>query len=129
MYELGIFEHTFGESSLVTCLRLQKDQTIDASTLLTWRTNQLDDDDVFAPEFLRQIIFCGVQSETVHLESDTEEVFEDWKTLDYRYVRYLDVDNGPYYIHRGDLHSIWRLYEDRQLAFVQAIWPSTDYDG
>ena len=113
----------------MTCLRLQKDQTIDASTLLTWRTDQLDRDDVFAPEFLQQTDFCGVQSQDVYLEIDTERLFKDWQTSRIRYAPHLDVGNGPYYISRGTLHSVWRVYEDRQLAFVQAIWPSTDNDG
>ena len=113
----------------MTCLRLKKDQTIDASTLLTWRTNHLDGDDVFAPDFLHEIIFGGVQFEDVHLDSDTEKLFEDWQTLRIRYVPHLDVVSGPYYIHRGLLYSAWRVYEDRQLAFVQATWPSTNDDG
>ncbi len=113
----------------MTCLRLENNQTVNASTLLTWRTNHLDKDDVFTPEFLHEIIFCGVQSEDVHLESDTGELFEDWQTLKIRYVPHLDVGNGPYYINNGILHSVWRVYEDRQLAFVQATWPSTDHDG
>ena len=79
------------ESSLVTCLRLQKDQTMDASILLTWRNDQLDKDDVFAPEFLQQIIFCGVQSEDFYLEMDTERLFKDWQTLRISYAPYLDV--------------------------------------
>ena len=110
-------------------MRLKKDQVIDASTLLKWRTDQLDGDDVFAPEFLQEMIFGGVQSEDLHLESDTEQVFEDWKTLKIRYVPHLDVGDGPYHVYRGLLHSVWRVYEDPQLAFVQATWPSTDDDG
>lgn len=110
-------------------MRLKKGQVIDASTLLKWRTNQLDGDDVFAPEFLQEIIFGGVQAGDVHLDGDTEKLFEDWQTLKIRYVPHFDIGDGPYYIHRGLLHSVWRVYEDRQLAFVQAMWPSTNDDG
>ena len=112
----------------MTCFRLKKDQAIDASTLLTWRTDYLDKDDVFAPEFLQEIIFGGVRFEDIHLDSDTKNLFEDWQTLKINYMPSLDVGNGPYYIHRGLLHSVWRVYGDRQLAFVQAMWPSTDDD-
>ena len=83
------------ESSLVTCLRLQKDQTIDASTRLTWRTNQLDGYDVFVPEFFQEIVVCGVQSKDVYLESDTERLFKEWQTSRIRYALHLDVGNGP----------------------------------
>ena len=113
----------------MTCLHLEKSQVIDASTLLNWRTDHLDGDDVFAPEFLREIIFVGVQFEDIHLENDTEILFEDWQTLTLRYVPHLDIGNGPYCIYRGLRHSVRRVYEDRQLAFVQAIWPSPDVDG
>ena len=113
----------------MTCLRLKKDQVVDASTLLKWRTEHLDGDDVFAPEFLQEIIFGGVEYGDVHLESDAKRLFEDWQTLKIRYVPHLDVGYGSYCIYRGLLHSVWRVYEDRQLAFVQAIWPSPDDDG
>ena len=113
----------------MTCFRLKKDQVVDASTLLKWRTEHLDGDDVFAPEFLQQIIFVGVHSEDIHLESDTGKLFEDWHTLEIRYAPHLEVGNGPYCIYRGLLRSVWRVYDDRQLAFVQAIWPSPDGDG
>ena len=113
----------------MTYFRLRKDQTIDASDLLRWRSEHLDEDDVFAPEFLQEIVFGGVNSEDIHLESDTEKLFEDWRTLKIRYLPHLDISDGPYYIHKRLLHSVWRVYGDRQLAFVQATWPSTDDDG
>ena len=113
----------------MTCFRPLNDQPIDANTLLAWRTDHLDEDDVFAPEFLEEIIFCGFHSRNLHLESDVKYVFRDWHTSRVRNVPYLCVDTGPYYISNSVLHSVWRVYEDRQLAFVQAIWPSTDNDG
>ncbi len=115
-----------GSSTLVTCFRLPKDKAINASTLQTWRTDYLDVDDVFHPSFLQEIIFTGVDFNDIHLSSDTERLFQDWQTVRLRYELNLDVKSGPYYIHNGILHSVWKVEEDRQLAFVQAVWPVAD---
>lgn len=110
----------------MTCFRVQKNLTIDAGTLRAWRTDHLDEDDVLDPDFLQEIIFAGVKSDDVHLTSDAEKIFKDWQTLKVRYEPHLDVNNGPYYVDKGLLYSVWKVHEDRQLAFVQATWPATD---
>lgn len=48
-----------------------------------------------------------------------------WNTQDVLYQPHLDIPNGPYYISEGVLHSVWKVYDDYQLAFVQALWPAT----
>ena len=111
------------EGSLATCFRVQKNQTIDAECLRAWRAI-LDHDDVFHPSFLQEVIFSG--TDDVHLESDTKDVFEAWETLHISFVTDLSISNGPYYVMNGAIYSIWRLYEDHQLAFVQATWPSIE---
>jgi hypothetical protein len=115
--------------TLSAYFRLQKNQTINARTLRMWRTDHLDTDDVFQPEFLRHIIFGGVRSEDVHIENDTNQLFNDWQTLKVRFEPDLDISNGPYYVEGGLPHSVWKIYQDRQLAFVQAIWPSQNDHG
>lgn len=45
--------------SLATCFRAQKNQTINADCLRAWPSNYLDEDDVFHPAFLQEIIFAG----------------------------------------------------------------------
>ncbi|MCJ1357712.1 MAG: hypothetical protein MMC33_007708 [Icmadophila ericetorum] len=119
-----VFENlcTAERPSLVTCFHLQKNQTINAPTLRGWRTDYLDEDDVFHPDFLREIIFTGVDFDDVRLTSDVENLFKDWQTLKVGYESHLDVENGPYYVDKGLLYSVWKIYEDRQLAFLQATW-------
>ena len=85
----------------MTCFRVQKNQTIDASTLHEWRAGHLDRDDVFDPQVLLEIIFGGVKSDDLHLTNDTEEVFKDWKTRKVRFEPRLDINSGPYYLHKG----------------------------
>jgi hypothetical protein len=125
----AVLETSGEDHTLVTYFHVEKNQTIDAYTLQTWRPDYLHEDDVFHVDFLKEIIFGGVQSNDVHLEGDTEEVFKNWKTQKVRYEPHMNVDNGPYYVVSGFLHSVWRVYEDRQLAFLQAIWPSIDEEG
>lgn len=110
------------EGSLATCFQVDGTSTIDAERLRSWRSMILDSDDVFHPAFLQEIIFGGVND--VRLESDTCDVFESWETRKVSFAPGLSVENGPCYVIKDEIHSVWRVYEDRQLAFLQAIWPS-----
>lgn len=115
------------EASLATCFRLEENQTINADCLRAWRADHLDHDDAFHPSFLQEVIFGG--ADDVHLESDTRDLFGAWGTVHVSFAPYLKIPNGPYYVKNDSIHSIWRVYEDRQLAFVQAIWPSIESEG
>ena len=108
---------------------MQKNQTIDAKTIQNWRAYHLELDDVFDSTFLQGIIFGGVTASELHLTNDTKELLRAWQTQTVTYEPNLNLDNGPYYIHEGRLYSVYKVYQDRQLAFVQATWPSTAADG
>ena len=112
------------EVSLTTCFRVEKNQTINADCLRAWRADYLDDNDAFHPSFLQEVIFGG--ADDVHLESDTRDLFEAWETLHVSFAPHLRIPHGPYYVEKDSMYSIWRVYEDRQLAFVQAILPSIE---
>lgn len=118
--ETNSFEKGDG-ASLATCFRVNENLNIDAGCLRAWRTDYLDKDDAFHPAFLREIIFGGTD---VHLENDTQAVFDAWGTREVSFVPHLSIANGPCYVDRETIHSVWRVYEDRQLAFLQATWPS-----
>ena len=112
------------EASLATYFRVEKNQIINADCLRAWRVNYLDNDDAFHPSFLQEVIFGG--ADDVHLGSDTRDVFEAWETLHVSFAPGLSIANGPYRVKNDSIHSIWRVYDDRQLAFVQATWPSIE---
>lgn len=112
------------EASLATYFRVQENRTIDADCLRAWRSNYLDEDDVFHPAFLQEIIFGG--TDKVRLENDIQEVFEAWETLKVSFEPHLSISNGPCYVNKDVIFSVWRVYEDRQLAFLQATWPSIE---
>ena len=111
-------------ASLATCLQVPKSRTIDADYLRTWRADTLDNDDVFHPRFLQEVVFGG--TDDVHLASDTEAVFQGWETRRVSFVSHLGGASGPCYICNEDIYTVWRIYEDRQLAFVLSTWPSVE---
>ncbi|KAK7224768.1 hypothetical protein V2G26_012771 [Clonostachys chloroleuca] len=108
---------------LATCFRLQTNQTVDAGTLNAWRNHQLDHDDIFHPAFLERVIFNSVESDQVTLTDDAKQVLKDWNTTKVDFSPHLNLTSGPYYLDRGVFHSVWRVSEDPQLAFLEAIWP------
>ncbi|RHZ70336.1 hypothetical protein CDV55_108201 [Aspergillus turcosus] len=114
---------------LATYFHVSKDQNINANTLERWRADYLDKDDVFHVDFLQQIIIGGACSTDIRLSDDTRKVFQRWNTVNITYDPDLEIDSGPYYVANGVVHSVWKVYEDRQLAFVQATWPSPDSNG
>jgi len=61
------------------------------------------------------------------INDDAQRVFNDWKTSKISFKPNLHIIDGPYYLNRGVLHSVWRVYEDYQLAFLQALWPSLEH--
>ncbi|TPX13845.1 uncharacterized protein E0L32_005789 [Thyridium curvatum] len=111
-------------SSLMTYFKVAKDQVVDGNTLLGWKTAYLDKDDVFHPDFLRDVVFSGVASGDITLTSDARDVLKQWGTLNVGYDVCTDLPNGPYLYYQGVHHSVWRVYEDPQLAFSQSIWPT-----
>ena len=112
---------TSEEASLVTIFQVNENQTVDADDLRAWRASLLDEDDVFHPAFLQEIIFGGAE---VHLDSDVGGVFKSWETLHVTFAPHLHIADGPYLLKHNLIFSVWRVYEDCQLAFVQATWPS-----
>lgn len=110
---------------LVTYFLTNDRQIIDASALLAWRSNYLDNDVVFQPEFLHHIIFGAVPA--ARFTGDAIRLLTEWQAT-ILYERDLIISNGPYYIDNGSVYYVWKVYEDRQLAFVQSTWP-LEYDN
>ncbi|PWY85828.1 amidase signature enzyme [Aspergillus sclerotioniger CBS 115572] len=125
----GVLEALSDSSGLVTYLHVSKDKTLDANALEDWRASLLAKDDVFHVDFLQHIIIGGACSSEVHLTEDVQDLFQGWNTTKITYEPQLDIASGPYYIQKGILYSVWKVYEDCQLAFLQATWPSSQGDG
>ncbi|KAH7312544.1 amidase signature domain-containing protein [Stachybotrys elegans] len=110
--------------SLVTCVKVDKGQTIDVDALRTWRLDHIDQDDVFHPEFLTEVVFSGVESTDVRLTGDARDMLTVWGTRKVRFGPNLDIDDGSYAVVDGMLYTVWRVYSDSHLAFSQALWPT-----
>ncbi|KAK2737897.1 hypothetical protein FQN57_007348 [Myotisia sp. PD_48] len=109
---------------LATYFYIAEDQTIDAKTLREWRVNYLEKDDVFHVDFLQQIIFGGCCQNEMHLTAEMQDIFHEWNTQKVLCDPNLKISNGPYFALNGLVHSVWKVYEDDHLAFVQSLWPS-----
>ncbi|KAI0101049.1 amidase signature domain-containing protein [Nemania sp. FL0031] len=116
------------QPSLITCFQVSKNSAINSRVLHLWRKVHLDQDDVFHPNFLQNVIFCGVEQSHINLTDDAKSLLGEWGTVTVEYESKIGVASGPYLVHLGTLHSVWKVYEDRQLAFSQSIWPS-DHDN
>lgn len=117
------------KASLATCFRVEKNQIISADYVRAWRASYLNDDDAFDPALLKEVIFGGVDYVSdVQLEDDAQAIFKAWDTHFSNLVNGSDqsISNGPYLMKKDSVYSIWRVYDDRQLAFVQAMWPSIE---
>lgn len=113
----------------MTYLQVSNDHIINTGSLQQWREKFLDQDDVFHADFLKLIVFGGIDTDYVRFGQDVENVFEKWNTLKMVCEPGLNIANGTYYAHKGLIHSVSKVYPDRQLAFVQATWPSLERDG
>ena len=109
---------------IVTFFHGYSNQKVDADRLRAWRADLFDQDDVFHPAYLQHIIFGG--ADNIHLDPDVESVFESWETINVSFAPHLEIIDGPYLVQNGEIYSVWRVYEDSQLAFVQSIWPSLE---
>ncbi|KAL9049449.1 MAG: hypothetical protein Q9162_007216 [Coniocarpon cinnabarinum] len=116
-------------ASLATVFHVQKGWTIDATALITWRTDYLDKDDVFRPEFLRNVVFGGVQDGDILITGNAHEVLQKWNALSITYEPAIACDSGPYLVKKGMWHTVWKVVQDPQLAFILSIWPSRNQTG
>ncbi|KAI1258681.1 amidase signature domain-containing protein [Xylariaceae sp. FL1019] len=113
----------FVTPTLLTTFNVAKDQVIDVGTLQSWRTEVLDMDDVFHEHFLEDVVFVGVNSAELQLTSGAQSLLQEWGTKAIEYNANIAISNGPYLVNEGIFHSVWRVYEDYQLGFTQAVWP------
>lgn len=111
----------YERGQLVTYFHVRKKQNIDGSTLNSWREDHLDEDDVFHPEFLKEIVFGGIHPDGISLTRDAKKVLERWQTRAIRYEPDLSIESGRYFICNGMVYSIRKVLEDYQHAFVQSI--------
>ncbi|KPM45590.1 hypothetical protein AK830_g921 [Neonectria ditissima] len=89
-------------------------------------------DDVFQLGFLETVIFVREEHapEPVFETSSRELLNEKWKSqVAFAVVESEEILEGPYYIHDGGLHIVWRLFSDNHEAFMAATLPQNEPSG
>ncbi|KAJ9493640.1 hypothetical protein H2202_010884 [Exophiala xenobiotica] len=67
-------------------------------SFVSFRVTTLDEDDVFRPEFYRNVVFYGSKEEDLHIAPDTLEELVAWNTKTWTYVEgnsAVEVPPGP----------------------------------
>jgi hypothetical protein len=107
-------------------------QKISKSILREFRVTTLDEDDVFRPEFYRNVVFYGSKEEDLHIAPDALEELVAWNTKTWKYVEgslAVEVPPGPYVFARGKTWQPWRIYHDFNATFMCTFKPAPDFSG
>ncbi|KAL9609128.1 MAG: hypothetical protein Q9167_006089 [Letrouitia subvulpina] len=102
---------------------------VDANFLRTTIQDFIRTDDVFVPEFLQGIILCGARDSDIVRDGPLIELLQEWAN---KWIEILPPSKatafapGPYIVDGQALFQMWRVYDDYNLAFLNATWPSMD---
>lgn len=116
------------KSGPATVIPVPADGVIDAPYLKLLVQKYSETDDVFSPAFLAGLIFYGPNASDKILSNCVKQLLEDWHTQ-WTYFQptpqelHDPLEAGPCVVYNGTIHTIWRIYDDPQLAFVRAVWP------
>ncbi|GAM42614.1 hypothetical protein TCE0_044f16752 [Talaromyces pinophilus] len=119
-------DFTYSTPRLVTDLRLPDGLKVTASVLEQWKEQYRDQDDVSHANFLHIIIFGRVDREPIEFGPDVDDVFKKWKTAKLVCLPAMRIKSGPYYVHKGVVHALSKVYPDQQLTFMQATGLSAE---
>lgn len=70
-----------------------------------------------------------MDQEAIQFDPDVDNIFAEWKTAKLVCLPGMYIKSGPYYVYKGDVYALSKVYPDRQLAFVQATGPSAEEYG
>ena len=122
----GLDDHL--KSGPATVIPVPANGVVDAHYLKLLVQNYSRIDDVFSPAFLAGLIFYGANASGITLSKDVKQLLIDWHTQ-WTYFQpkalelYDQLEAGPCAVYDATIHTIWKVYDDPQLAFVRAIWP------
>ncbi|KAL1879269.1 hypothetical protein Daus18300_001848 [Diaporthe australafricana] len=129
---LGIEATTLDDHGpvLTPVYRTVPGQTVSKSTLQAFHTGVLDRDDVFQPEFYRNVVFYGSKKEDLNFEPDASDYLSAWNTESTYFVAgEADVAPGPYGVKGGRSWQPWRIYHDFNSVFMTTFKPAADGSG
>lgn len=108
-------------------------QKISSSILKEFEETVLDQDDVFQPEFFRNVVFYGHSKANLQVDPDIESHLKfHWRTVWHDFVVgdiNANVRPGPYIFTQGTTWQPWRIYRDTHGAFMSTFKPAPDFSG
>lgn len=113
--------------TLVLVLTTKAGESLTASTLREFRTNVLNRDDVFRPEFFTNVVFVGAKEADLCIEPSALDELAIWGVKSKAFVAANGtpvVPPGPYVFGRGKTWQPWRIYHDFNSCFMTAFKPS-----
>lgn len=118
--------------TLVLALATTVGKNITKSALQEFRTNVLDPDDVFRPEFYTTAVFVGAKEADFRIEPDALDQLAAWNVKSKTFVAgdpAVPVAPGPYVFARGKTWQPWRVYYDFNACFMTAFKPAPQFPG
>ncbi len=116
------------KSGPATVIPVPASGVVDAPYLKILAQNYSRNDDVFSPAFLAGLVFYGPNASDTILSKSVKQLLGDWHTQ-WTYFQQTSqelhdpLETGPCVVYNATIHTIWRIYDDPQLAFVRAVWP------
>ncbi|KAK1961465.1 amidase [Colletotrichum sublineola] len=101
--------------ALVLVYTTSPGQVITKSALHRFRSEVLDQDDVFRAEFFSNIVFFGAKEKDLRVERGALNEFDDDHVKSQTFVAgdaFSDIAPGPYVFTRGRTWQPWRIYFD-----------------
>ncbi|KAF2753095.1 amidase [Pseudovirgaria hyperparasitica] len=115
--------------SLAVVYLVTSGQKVSRKNLRDFRENVLDKDDIFQPEFCRNVVFYGGDESELDVTDDAIEELDAWKTKTWTCVRgnaTSRVACGPYVFAHKQTYAPWRIYRDFNATFMTTFKPSKD---
>ena len=116
------------QSGPATVIPVPANGVVDAPYLKSLVEEYFATDDVFSPTFREVVIFYGPNASYQSLSNGARQLLERWHTQRMYFQPTSQelrepLEAGPCFVYDLAIHTIWRIYDDPQLAFVQAVWP------
>ena len=120
-------------TSLATVFAVNPGDDINITSLRDKISLYTANDDVFRTEFLTGIILQGAEKAQLNFNLDltvlSQELGSKWINIRPISEQSPKLSPGPYAVQNGQLFQVWRLYSDKNLAFLQSVWPANETLG
>lgn len=120
------------DATLAVVYLVDAGQSISADDLRCFRSNVLDKDDVFQPEFCLNVVFYGHKAKSLKLQDEARHELLARNTKSWTFVNStssVKVALCPYVSMRGKTWQPWRIYLDFNATLMYGFKPSRKDPG